>query len=201
MNWQGRNAAKEMNPDRERILQIAAKLFARNGYDATGIAELCKAAQMGRGALYHHIESKESLLFEISMRLLVTMAERAEQLAATEAPPQEKLRSLGRMLLRLIADNRTHATVTFRDSRALTQARYTAFGNQRRRVEAVWQRLLEEGQAAGVFRAVDPVVMKGLWGMHAFSHRWIDIDGPLTPEEIADAFCDVVLAGVAAREG
>ncbi len=191
-------AAARVNPTRERILQVAADLFARNGYDATGIAELGDAVNLGRGALYHHIESKVSLLFEISMRHMSAMADRAEELTATGLPPPVKLRQLSRMLLRMIADSRPEATVTFRDARALSTDRASALGHQRRRVEAAWQRLLDEGQEAGLFRTIDPVVMKGLWGMHVIAYRWIERDGELTPEQIADVFCDVLLHGVCA---
>lgn len=196
--FDGQRAESRLNPTRERILLVAADLFARNGYDATGIAELGDAVNLGRGALYHHIESKESLLFEISMRHMTAMADRAEELVATDLPPPDKLRRLSRMLLRMIADSRPEATVTFRDARALSTDRASALGHQRRRVEAAWQRLLDEGQEAGLFRHIDPVVMKGLWGMHVIAYRWIERDGDLTPEQIADVFCDVLLHGVCA---
>lgn len=192
----GLHVSARLNPTRERILHIAAELFARNGYDATGIAELGEAVNLGRGALYHHIESKESLLFEISMRHMTAMADRAEALVAADTPPADKLRQLSRLLLRMIADSRPEATVTFRDARALSTDRAHLLGDQRRRVEAAWQRLLDEGRDAGVFRAIDPVVMKGLWGMHVIAYRWIERDGELSPEQIADVFCDVLLRGV-----
>lgn len=192
----GVRAEPKVNTTRERILQIAAELFARNGYDATGIAELGEAVNLGRGALYHHIESKEFLLFEISMRHMTAMADRAEELVGAATAPQNKLRQLSRMLLRMIADSRPEATVTFRDARALSTDRAHLLGEQRRRVETAWQRLFDEGQQAGVFRDIHPVVMKGLWGMHVISYRWIERDGELTPEQIADAFCDVLLRGV-----
>ncbi|WP_173934959.1 TetR/AcrR family transcriptional regulator [Chelativorans sp. Marseille-P2723] len=188
--------ASKSNLTKERILQVAAELFARNGYDATGIAELCNAVDLGRGALYHHIESKESLLFEISMRHMSAMADRSEELIALDLPPDEKLRQLSRLLLRMIADSRPEATVTFRDARALSTDRASALGKQRRRVEAAWQRLLDDGMREGKFRPIAPVVMKGLWGMHVIAYRWIEPDGDLSPEQIADVFCDVLLRGV-----
>lgn len=184
------------NPTKERVLQVAAELFARNGYDATGIAELGDAVNLGRGALYHHIESKERLLFEISMRHMTAMADRTEELIAEDVSPAEKLRNVSRLLLRMIADSQPDATVTFRDARALSTDRASLLGNQRRRVEAAWQRLIDEGREAGVFRAVDPIVMKGLWGMHVIAYRWIEKNGELTPEQIADVFCDVLLHGI-----
>jgi len=46
---------------RESIIDTSARLFAANGYHATGINELCDANELGKGALYHYIGSKEGL--------------------------------------------------------------------------------------------------------------------------------------------
>ena len=46
---------------KERIRSKAAHLFARNGYHGTGVQEISEAVGLGRGALYHHIGSKEAL--------------------------------------------------------------------------------------------------------------------------------------------
>ncbi|HEX4247960.1 MAG TPA: helix-turn-helix domain-containing protein, partial [Pseudonocardia sp.] len=48
-----------------KIIAVATELFARQGYHATGVAELGRAVGLGAGALYHHIGSKEELLLTI----------------------------------------------------------------------------------------------------------------------------------------
>lgn len=53
---------------RGRILAAARDLFARNGYDATGVAEICAAAGVSKGAFYHHFPSKH----DVFMHLLET---------------------------------------------------------------------------------------------------------------------------------
>ncbi len=50
----------------ERILLAAQKLFARSGYEASGVAEICAAAGVSKGAFYHHFPSKHAVF----MRLL-----------------------------------------------------------------------------------------------------------------------------------
>lgn len=50
-------------PDaRERIIEVAADLFLKNGYGATGIAEILNAAGILRGSLYYYFPTKEDLL-------------------------------------------------------------------------------------------------------------------------------------------
>lgn len=50
---------------RNRILQAAEECFARYGYDNTGVAEICKAAAVSKGALYHHFPSKQAIFVEM----------------------------------------------------------------------------------------------------------------------------------------
>ena len=47
---------------RRRIIETARRLFHERGYNATGLAEILKAAEVGSGSLYHFFRSKEELL-------------------------------------------------------------------------------------------------------------------------------------------
>ncbi len=60
----------EDTPQRSRIRGISAGLFAQKGYAAVGIAEIGDAVGLARGALYHHIGSKEELLYNIVVRYI-----------------------------------------------------------------------------------------------------------------------------------
>ncbi len=50
---------------RNRILKAAEECFSRYGYDSTGVAEICKAAAVSKGALYHHFPSKQAIFVEM----------------------------------------------------------------------------------------------------------------------------------------
>ena len=50
---------------RNKILQSSVKLFADKGYDATGVAEICDASDVSKGAFYHHFPSKQSVFIEL----------------------------------------------------------------------------------------------------------------------------------------
>lgn len=45
---------------RDRLIATAATLFRRNGYHATGLAELLQVAQVPKGSLYHHFPAGKS---------------------------------------------------------------------------------------------------------------------------------------------
>lgn len=181
---------------KSEIRGIAAELFARNGYHATGITELCEAVGLGKGALYHHIGSKEELLYEISAQHVIELVEFGERLSASDVSPVEKLRRLSRYLMRTIADHLPEVTVFFTEWRSLTGQRAEELLALRERFEAVWVATLEEGVKRKVFRSADPLLIKGLLGLHNYAYLWIDQSGARSPEEISDLFCDQILRGL-----
>jgi AcrR family transcriptional regulator len=50
---------------RNHILEAATHLFSKTGYDATGVAEICQAAGVSKGAFYHHFPSKQAVFMEL----------------------------------------------------------------------------------------------------------------------------------------
>jgi TetR/AcrR family transcriptional repressor of nem operon len=56
--------------NRERIVQVAAKLFRERGFDGIGVADLMKAAGLTHGGFYGHFASKEDLAAEACARAL-----------------------------------------------------------------------------------------------------------------------------------
>lgn len=104
-------------------MKVAAQLFAQRGYHAVGISELQDAVQLGRGASYHHIRSKEDLLHNISREYITELVE-STLLAHYDAEPRERVRRLGRHLLLKIASHQSELTVCFREVQHLTAERH-----------------------------------------------------------------------------
>lgn len=188
--------SKKFESNRDEILRISAELFAKSGYHGTGISDLGAAVGLGRGALYHYIGSKETILYEISSRQLAQMNNLADELALTEKDPEKRLRGLARALLRNIAEHRAEWTVFFREYHALTGERRDRVIAARERYEAHWRNALDQGVRDGQFRPLPTLMVKGLLGMFNYSYSWLTLDGPESPEDIADEFLDTVLVGM-----
>ena len=50
---------------RQRLLEAATRLFSQQGYEATGVAEICAIAGVSKGAFYHHFESKQAVFLAL----------------------------------------------------------------------------------------------------------------------------------------
>ncbi|MEN3284549.1 MAG: hypothetical protein V7607_5689 [Solirubrobacteraceae bacterium] len=181
---------------RERLVKAAARLFAKNGYHATSVAELGAAVKLGRGALYHHMGDKENLLEEISIRHVEQMVQYGESVLDSDLTPPDQIRALSRKLMETIAKDLDEITVFFREVHSLRgKARRHVF-DQRERYEAIWRTVLDQGVERGYFRMGGPLVTKALLGMHNYSYVWISKSGELPATDIADLFCDLVLPGL-----
>lgn len=192
----------QRRPDQKAfILDEAAKLFAAKGYHATGIADISEAVSLGRGALYHHIRSKEQLLFEISTLHVDELIEASEKLIQDDKlTAADKLRGMSRVLMRNISDNLPSWTVFFREVNSITGDYRATVVDRRRSYERQWADVIAEGTASGEFQSVDPVIVKGILGMHNYSYLWLTAEkGRLTPEELADVFSTVFVGGLVAE--
>jgi AcrR family transcriptional regulator len=50
---------------RNHLIEVASQLFSKSGYDATGVAEICQAAGVSKGAFYHHFPTKQAVFMEL----------------------------------------------------------------------------------------------------------------------------------------
>src|SRR4051794_19908483 len=99
-----------MSARRQELTRVAARLFAERGYQGTSLADLAEALGMQKASLYHHIASKEDLLWEVA-------AEGAEAFRAAldgvpgDLPATERIRLALRAHLAVVAGQLDVATV------------------------------------------------------------------------------------------
>ena len=99
---------------RDELLSIAADLFAERGFAKVTVDDIGNAAGVSGPALYHHFDSKESLLGEMLVRISESLLARAiaivDDVSLTEA-----LDPIIAMHVDFAVDNRSLITVHFRD--------------------------------------------------------------------------------------
>lgn len=192
---------KNTSGQKYRIERAAAELFARHGYGSVGIAELCEATDLGRGALYHHIKSKESVLFEIAAGYMRTLNSGAAQIVEAELAPEVMIRAMSRLFLRVMFEDRNEMTVCFRELHACSADRQADIRELHREYQRYWERAIQRGVDLGRFRSISKVQLKGLLGMFFYSFLWVNPYQALSADQIADGFSDIVLSALAAGNG
>src|SRR3954454_8148252 len=122
-----------MSARREDLTRIAARLFAERGYQGTSLADLAGALGVQKPSLYHHIASKEDLLWEIAWS--GAEAFHAALDGVPPAPASDRIRLALRAHLAVVAGQLDIATVFVREWRYLEGERRERFLAERRRYE------------------------------------------------------------------
>jgi AcrR family transcriptional regulator len=186
---------------RDDIIDTSARVFARQGYHATGIAELCDVNGLGKGAFYHYIESKEELLAAIHDRVMDEVMLGADRVAAAGGTPSAQLTMLGDELLDVIHRYPDHVWVFLHEFPALTAERADLFRTRRRKYERRVEAVLQAGVDAGEFRPIDPRLTALAWlGMHNYTYLWLKPGGRVTARDVAKQFSDIFIGGITAAE-
>ena len=183
---------------RDEIIDTSAIVFARNGYHATGIQELCEVNGFGKGAFYYYIGSKEELLAAIHDRVMDEVLAGADRVVTAGGTPSAQLAGLGEELLDVIHRYPDHVWVFLHEFPALTGERAERFRSRRREYERTVEQVLRAGIKTGEFRRVDPWLTARAWlGLHNYTYLWLHPGGRLSARDAAKPFADIFLHGIA----
>src|ERR1700722_15280446 len=140
-------------PVKERLLRVATRLFARHGFEGTSVQDIVDAAGVTKGAMYHYYGSKDDLLYEVYHQVLTMQTSHLEQIAAGPGSAEERLRAAAADVISTSLDNLDDMIVFFRSLHMLPEDKQGQVRAERRLYHDKFKALVEEGQAAGVFRA------------------------------------------------
>jgi AcrR family transcriptional regulator len=154
----------KMNPQRRgeetrsHILKAAEESFAQYGYDATGVAGICRRAGASKGAFYHHFPSKQAVFLELLNRWLTGLdVQLTAARAGAETVPEGFLRMAG--MVRQVfqaAGGQLPIFLEFLTQAAHDPAVWQATIAPYRRYRAFFSDMIEAGIAEGTLRPVDP---------------------------------------------
>jgi TetR/AcrR family transcriptional regulator, cholesterol catabolism regulator len=185
---------------RDALVQIAAELFAERGYRATTVRHIGDAAGVLSGSLYHHFDSKETILDELLSSYLSELLGTYRAIAAAGDSSADTLRELVRASFRSLAEHRAAITVLQNERNYLrTLSRFDYLTESEEEVRRIWITVLRDGIAAGDFRAdLDPVVTyrflrDSVW----VTVRWFRSDGRLPADKFADQYLSLIFDGLA----
>jgi AcrR family transcriptional regulator len=182
----------------ERLLAEATRLFAERGYDRTSVQEIVEAAGVTKGALYHYFGSKDDLLHEIYARVLRLQTERLDAIAARDTEVTVRLSEAAADVVVTSIQNLDDTKIFFRSIHQLSPEKQKAVRAERRRYHEKFRSLIEEGQAGGRLREdLRPdLVVDFFFGSVHHLGTWYHADGPLSAEQVATEFSDLLLHSV-----
>ena len=163
-----------MSARRAELTRIAARLFAERGYLGTSLADLAEQLGIQKSSLYHHIASKEDLLWEVSWEGAEAF-QAALDAVPPEAPAPERIRLALRAHLAVVGEQLDLATVFVREWRYLEGERREQFVAERRRYEGRIRDLFRDGVEGSQLRTDLDVATAALLFLSAanWAYTWL----------------------------
>lgn len=182
---------------REDILEAAAQVFRQKGFHGASMNDIADAVHLQKASLYHHVASKQEILFELLEQALRLLLEKMSHIAARELPADEKLRLMIREYMLILAENIDLATVLLFEHRALERRQHARHVPNRDKFESLWREVLVEGVENGLFKCEDvALTVRALLGLMNWTITWFHPNGGKSIQQIADDYSSLLLNGL-----
>ncbi len=185
---------------KEQIVATAAKLFRERGFRRTSLEDIARRLRLTKPALYHYIDSKYDLLYEICLAAVGELLERAREIDSSSLNGEEKLRALIALHVDMFGKSGDITNVYLADEDELPPRKRTKVRSMSREYEMIVRKAIEQGMREGLFDDLDvPMTARAVSGMCNWLAAWYDPKGAQSTQEIAESFARIVLDGCRKR--
>ena len=178
----------------ERLLSIAARVFADQGYHATTMRDLSRATGMSLAGMYYYVQGKDQLLFLIQERCFQRVLAGANAALAEATTPAERVTRFIEHHVGFFTSHMSEMKVLSHEARSLTGSRLDKITRLKRRYVDLLAGLIAELDA-GESRRDPRVAAYALFGMMNWIYTWYDPKGPVSPDTLAEYFAQLFLTG------
>jgi TetR/AcrR family transcriptional regulator, cholesterol catabolism regulator len=173
---------------RQDLLQAAARLFRRQGFDGTSTRDIAAAVGMHSGSPFYHFKSKGALLYAVMEEgMRSAMARQAAALAGGGGPAELMQRLIRNHFATLHGPGRDFIPVMLYESRSLNVRQRNGIAKLQREYEAPWMPVLEALAAEGRLHADVHLARLLIFGALNWSVQWFDAKKRASLDEVTEA--------------
>jgi AcrR family transcriptional regulator len=185
----------------QRVLDVAAEIFAQKGYHSASIRDLSREVGISLSGLYYYFRSKEELLFMIQDRCLRRVLEQLEEKLATVPRAEDKLQALIYNHVSFTVANMAAMRVTTHDYESLEGDYRAKIRELRLRYSNLCTEILRELRRFSGAGEVAPlnVATFALFGMLNWIHAWYRPGSNVPVDRLAEHLYKLFLVGFGGR--
>src|SRR6266849_6534041 len=146
------NQRRALNGTGERIRDVALRLFAQQGFQATGIREIASEAGLTVSALYYYVGTKEELLLDILRDTATSMLASAFPIGQSTVSAEQKLTLLVLLHVWFNGEHAQQMQVANTELRSLSGEARELVLELRDRYDAIWREIITQGNMMGIFQ-------------------------------------------------
>ena len=174
------------SPAPRKILDVAASLFCLKGYEATSTSEIATALGIQKPTLYHHVTSKQQLLFEIVDDASAQVRVAVRHAVADAPTAVSKVEALINAHVTTMLANRDYQYVLLTELRSLSESNQQRIEQDHKEYGRLITSTLIQAQQVGAVRADIAGRHLGLLltNLMNWTIFWYRGSGELSPEQI-----------------
>lgn len=180
---------KKNSPRKEVILEKAAHLFRKHGFNAASMRDLADNVGVEAASLYNHINSKAELLQEICFRIANKFTAQMDEVIAADLSAIAKIEAILRFHIRQMIHNYEEVYVSDREWKHLTDPYLSNFKNQRRTHRQRIASIIEEGIRKDEIKKIDAptavlILLHAVSGIESWHRSRQKISGELLEQNM-----------------
>jgi AcrR family transcriptional regulator len=191
--------AVESKQKLREICRIAARVFYEKGYDGASMQDIAEAVKLTKAGLYHHVGSKDRLLFEIMNYGMDILDESVLEKVKSIQDPREKLQQTITGHIDLVVRARDlEITVILHENRSLKGALRKKINARKKAYIHYLEDLIAQVQdQSGHGRLISPELAAfNLLGIINWLYQWYHPAGPITQEELTRGCVEFFFRGL-----
>jgi len=182
---------------KEKIINCAALLFAKYGYNATSIKSIAESCKVSKSLIYHYYFSKEDMLYDIAqshINKLISIIDDCSRLKFETN--QLKLKKIISQFMIEYKTSKNRHKILIQDIEFLKPSRQRKIKSlQMKVVRSVAEILKKINPQIDEVKDLIPVTM-GLFGMINWTFTWINPSGKMTYKDVSDLFTNIFINGL-----
>jgi AcrR family transcriptional regulator len=181
------------------ICRIAARVFYAKSYDGASMQDIAEAVGLTKAGLYHHVGSKDRLLYEIQNYGMDILDETVLAPIKEIADPREKLRQTIVGHINLIVRARDQEiTVILHENRSLSDPlRKKLNARKRGYIDYLADLIRRVQEQSGKPPQISPrLAAFTLLGMINWLYQWYSPEGPVKQDELGQYYTDFFFRGL-----
>ena len=182
---------------RNRVFEVAAEVFHRKGYDNTSMSDVATAAGLTKAGLYHHVASKESLLYTVLDYGLDLTASYVVKPLEEIADPLERLKKMIELHLHLVLEERNlEVTGLLHECKTLSASDLARINRRKKDYVQMTTDLIADVIKKYNVKDVNPKLAAfALFGMLNWTYQWYKASGDDPPRRNREQFSANVFTG------
>lgn len=187
---------------KDEILMAAAEVFKEHGYDKATMRAIAIKVGIKQPSLYHYINSKDELLYEIVKKTTQKGIEQNMKIQGMKLPADQKIRLCVKTHFNSLMKSYPQVSVLIHEKISLLpKKREKEIRSLYKKYVNIISDILQDGIEKGLFKKDMDIklITWALLGMINWVYKWGKIDGPVHFDKIAEMYSELFLRGIVER--